>query len=76
MPPVPGRRLPGEAGRQAVRTFNKKGDEGETSLLFGTRVSKADPRCEAYGTVDEAVSVLGLARALSQEPRVRDIVKQ
>jgi cob(I)alamin adenosyltransferase len=48
-----------------VRTFNKKGDEGETSLLFGVRVSKADPRCEAYGTVDEASSALGLACCFS-----------
>jgi cob(I)alamin adenosyltransferase len=41
-----------------------KGDDGTTGLLFGgPRVSKDDPRTEAYGTVDEAVAALGLARA-------------
>ena len=47
-----------------MRIYTKKGDDGTTGLLFGgERVSKADPRTEAYGTVDEAVSALGLARA-------------
>jgi cob(I)alamin adenosyltransferase len=41
----------------------KTGDAGETGLLYGGRVSKADPRTEAYGTIDEAISALGLARA-------------
>ena len=41
-----------------------KGDDGTTGLLFGgPRVAKDDPRTEAYGTIDEAVSALGLARA-------------
>ena len=41
-----------------------KGDDGTTGLLFGgSRVQKDDPRTEAYGTVDEAVAALGLARA-------------
>lgn len=40
-----------------------KGDDGTTGLLYGGRVSKDDARTEAYGTVDEAVSALGLARA-------------
>ena len=65
-----------EGGSATVKIYTKRGDKGETGLLYGGRVPKTDPRCEAYGTVDEAVSVLGLARALSQEPRVRDIVKQ
>jgi len=56
-----------------MKTFNKKGDEGETSLLFGIRVTKSDLRCEAYGTIDEAVSVLGLARR-SCHTEVRDII--
>ena len=42
----------------------KTGDEGETGLLYGGRVSKTDPRTEAYGAVDEAISALGVARAL------------
>ena len=50
------------------------GDGGETSLLYGGRVSKADPRCEAYGALDEAVSAMGLGRALSLKQDVRDIL--
>jgi cob(I)alamin adenosyltransferase len=42
----------------------ERGDGGETSLPGGTRISKADPRVEAYGTFDELISSLGLARAL------------
>ncbi len=41
-----------------------RGDDGTTGLLFGgERIPKDDPRAEAYGTLDEAVAVLGLARA-------------
>ena len=56
-----------------MRTFNKKGDSGETGLLYGVRVAKSDPRCEAYGTIDEAVSALGLARQFCQS-EVGDII--
>lgn len=42
----------------------RKGDDGTTGLLFGgQRIAKDDPRAEAYGTIDEAVAALGLARA-------------
>jgi cob(I)alamin adenosyltransferase len=47
-----------------MRIYTKKGDDGTTGLFYGGRVSKADLGPEAYGTVDEAVSCLGLARAL------------
>jgi cob(I)alamin adenosyltransferase len=41
-----------------------RGDDGTTGLLYGgPRIRKDDPRTEAYGTVDEAVAALGLARA-------------
>ncbi|TAK01813.1 MAG: cob(I)yrinic acid a,c-diamide adenosyltransferase [Chloroflexota bacterium] len=41
-----------------------KGDDGTTGLLYGgERIAKDDPRTEAYGTIDEAVAALGLARA-------------
>jgi cob(I)alamin adenosyltransferase len=41
-----------------------RGDDGSTGLLFGgERIGKDDPRTEAYGTVDEAVAALGVARA-------------
>lgn len=53
------RRLPFDS---AVATG--RGDDGTTGLLFGgDRIDKDDPRTEAYGTVDEAVAALGLARA-------------
>src|ERR1700694_2318391 len=45
----------------------KTGDEGETGLLYGGRVAKTDPRTEAYGAVDEAISTLGAARALIKD---------
>jgi cob(I)alamin adenosyltransferase len=48
------------------RIYTKKGDDGTTGLLYGGRVSKADPVTEAYGTVDESVAAIGLARALSE----------
>ena len=45
----------------------RTGDSGETGLLYGGRVSKTDPRTEAYGTIDEAISALGAARALIKD---------
>jgi cob(I)alamin adenosyltransferase len=45
------------------RIYTKTGDDGTTGLLYGGRVSKADPAAEAYGTVDETVAALGVARA-------------
>lgn len=49
-----------------------RGDDGTTGLLFGGRVAKDDPRTEAYGTIDEAVAALGMARAeLVGVPRSR-----
>ena len=46
-----------------MRIYTKTGDAGETGLFDGTRVSKADPRVEAYGEVDELNAWLGLVRA-------------
>ena len=46
----------------------RHGDGGETSLLYGGRVHKDDLHTEAYGALDEAISAIGLARALSAEP--------
>lgn len=40
-----------------------KGDDGTTGLLYGGRIAKDDARAEAYGTIDEAVACMGLARA-------------
>jgi cob(I)alamin adenosyltransferase len=46
-----------------MRIYTKTGDDGTTGLLYGGRVAKSDPATEAYGTVDEAVADLGVARA-------------
>jgi cob(I)alamin adenosyltransferase len=46
-----------------VKIYTKTGDAGETSLFDRTRVSKADPRVDAYGEVDELNAFLGAARA-------------
>ncbi len=57
-----------------MKTFNKRGDKGETNLLFGGRVSKSDLHCEAYGTIDEAVSALGVARNFVIRDKVKQII--
>ena len=44
----------------------KTGDKGETALMYGRRVSKSDPRVDAYGCVDELTAALGLVRAFSE----------
>lgn len=54
------------------KIYTKHGDDGTTGLLYGGRVSKADPATEAYGTTDEAVAVLGLARALSDSEGLKE----
>jgi cob(I)alamin adenosyltransferase len=51
------------ATNPASRIYTRTGDAGETGLFDGTRVSKADPRVDAYGDVDELASWLGVVRA-------------
>jgi cob(I)alamin adenosyltransferase len=53
-----------------------KGDDGTTGLLGGGRARKDDPRIEAYGTVDEASSAIGLAKALTTDARVRALCEE
>lgn len=50
----------------------KKGDKGTTKFFSGEVVSKAHPRLEVYGTLDELVSALGFARSLCNNARVAD----
>ena len=45
-----------------TKIYTKTGDKGDTGLGDGSRVAKHDLRVEAYGTVDEANAVIGLAR--------------
>jgi cob(I)alamin adenosyltransferase len=47
-----------------MRIYTKSGDDGTTGLLYGGRVPKDDPRTQAYGSTDEAVAAIGLARSL------------
>ena len=50
----------------------KTGDKGETSLMYGRRLSKADPRVDAYGCVDELSAALGLARSVAADNFLSD----
>lgn len=52
------------------------GDDGSTALTGGTRVSKADLRVEAYGTLDELNAVLGFARSICSDAEVRTWTEQ
>ena len=50
----------------------KTGDKGETSLMYGHRVSKGDARVDAYGCIDELTAALGLARSTGADKFVTD----
>lgn len=52
------------------------GDDGTTGLLGGGRTSKDDIRVECFGTVDEASSALGLARSLTADAGVREMIEE
>ena len=56
------------------RIYTKTGDDGTTGLLYGGRVSKDDAATEAYGTTDEAVAVLGHARASSEPVMAEELL--
>ena len=56
------------------KIYTKKGDDGTTGLLYGGRVTKDDVRTDVYGTLDETVSALGVARAAGLVDRVEAIV--
>ena len=59
-----------------MRVSTRKGDTGSTQLLRGERVPKHHQAIEAGGTLDEANSLLGLARASSKEKRIKRIILQ
>ena len=58
-----------------AKIYTKNGDEGETNLFLGGKLSKNNIRVEAFGTVDELVSSLGFAKTLSEKEDVIDILE-
>ena len=60
--------------KQITRVYTRGGDKGQTSLVGGQRVSKASTRLEAYGTIDELSSHLGLLAAMLPEGHEHDMV--
>ena len=57
-----------------AKVYTKTGDKGSTSLYTGERLSKASLRVEAYGTIDELQSVLGVARAFSEHEDIQQVI--
>ena len=60
----------------AMKIYTKTGDSEKTSLLGGTKVFKNNPRIEAYGTVDELNSYIGLLSDFSNDDNVKNILKE
>lgn len=58
-----------------MKIYTRAGDSGETGLQGGGRVSKSDRRIMAYGALDEANAVLGLAVSGHPDGRLRDILR-
>jgi cob(I)alamin adenosyltransferase len=59
-----------------MKIYTRTGDTGTTNLFDGTRIAKSDPRVDAYGEVDEASAVLGLALSSSPEQDLNDMLIQ
>lgn len=57
-----------------MKIYTKTGDAGQTGLFGGGRVSKDDPRVEAYGDVDELNAFLGTARSVEMMPRIDEVL--
>tara|TARA_B100001778_G_scaffold289144_1_gene257911 strand:+ start:238 stop:546 length:309 start_codon:yes stop_codon:yes gene_type:complete len=59
-----------------MKVYTKTGDLGETSLLGGSRVSKAELQIESYGTVDELNSYIGLIRdQIWKQPLLEELIE-
>ena len=59
-----------------MKIYTKTGDAGKTSLIGGTKVLKNDPRIEAYGTVDELNSYLGVVSDHCNDEHAKNILKE
>ena len=57
-----------------TKVYTKAGDKGSTQLVGGRKVSKGEPRIEAYGTIDELNSIVGLARTFNGQSGASDDV--
>lgn len=58
----------------ASNVYTKTGDKGSTSLYTGERVRKSSLRVDAYGTIDELQSCLGVARAFSEHKDIQQVI--
>ncbi|MBP3193593.1 cob(I)yrinic acid a,c-diamide adenosyltransferase [Natronogracilivirga saccharolytica] len=59
-----------------MKIYTKSGDHGETSLFGGQRVSKNHSRIDAYGTVDELNTIIGIARTADPVPEIEQLLDQ
>ena len=59
-----------------MKIYTKKGDSGETSLFGGKRVAKHDIQIEAYGTIDELNSYIGLLHNLLKDPESKQTLNK
>jgi len=59
---------------EEFKIYTKTGDKGQTSLIGGTRVPKYHPRIEAYGTIDELKSYIGLLRDQDVSDEIRELL--
>ena len=59
-----------------ARIYTRTGDKGETGLVGGARVPKDSLRVDAYGSVDELNSVLGIARAFLHDPELDNLIAE
>jgi cob(I)alamin adenosyltransferase len=57
-----------------LKIYTRTGDDGDTGLFGGGRVTKDHPRVEAYGDIDELNAALGMARAIDVMPRVDEVL--
>jgi cob(I)alamin adenosyltransferase len=60
----------------AMKIYTKTGDAGKTSLIGGTKVLKSNPRIEAYGTIDELNSYIGLVSDFCNDEHAKNILKE
>jgi cob(I)alamin adenosyltransferase len=57
-----------------LKIYTKTGDDGDTGLFGGGRVTKDHPRVAAYGEVDELNAVIGMARSVEMMPRIDEVL--